>query len=60
MIIPENAQANKLSYYDDIRKFVDLTFHFPLLRKSPRDIVFVSDPSMRRRTQEIGMGLAKL
>lgn len=60
VIIPENAQANKLSYYDDIRKFVDLTFHFPLLRKSPRDIVFVSDPSMRRRTQEIGMGLAKL
>ena len=60
MIIPENAQANKLSFYSDIRRFVDLTFHFPLLRTSPREIVLVSDPTMRHRTQEIGMGLAKL
>ena len=60
VIIPENAKANKLSFYSDIRRFVDLTFHFPLLRTSPREIVLVSDPTMRHRTQEIGMGLAKL
>lgn len=60
VVIPENAQANKLSFYTDIRRFVDTTFRFPLLRLSPRDIVLISDPSMRRRTQEIGMGLAKL
>lgn len=53
VIIPENAQINKLSYYNDIRKFVDLTFRFPLLRESPREIVLISDPTMRRRTQEI-------
>ncbi len=60
VIIPENAQANKLSFYTDIRRFVDLTFRFPLLRTSPREIVLVSDPSMKRRAQEIGKGLAKL
>ena len=60
VVIPENAQANKLSFYTDIRRFVDTTFRFPLLRLSPRNIVLISDPSMRRRTQEIGMGLAKL
>lgn len=60
VIIPENAQANKLSFYKDIRRFVDLTFHFPLLRTSPREVVLVSDPTMKRRAQEIGMGLAKL
>lgn len=60
VIIPENARVNKLSYYDDIRKFVDLTFRFPILRKSERNIVFITDPLMRRRTQEIGIGLAKL
>lgn len=60
VVIPENAKVNKLSYYEDIRKFVDLTFHFPLLRDADRNIVFISDPSMKRRTQEISMWLAKL
>jgi LCP family protein required for cell wall assembly len=59
VVIPENAQPSKLSYYADIRKFVDLTFRYPLLQKSPREVVFVSDPSMKKRTQDIGMGLAK-
>jgi LCP family protein required for cell wall assembly len=60
VVIPENAQANKLSYYDSIRKFVDTTFRFPGLRKSPREIVIIADPSMKKHGQEIGMGLAKL
>ena len=60
VIIPENASATKLSYYDDIRRFVDVTFHFPSLRKESRDMVIVSDPTMKKRAQEIGYGLAKL
>ena len=60
VVIPENAQSNKLSYYIDIQRFVDLTFRFPGLRESPRDIVIVTDPTMRKRGQELGMGLAKL
>ncbi len=59
VIIPENAQANKLSYYDDIRRFVELTFRFPSLRLEERNIVIVSDISMKKRAQEIGFGLAK-
>jgi hypothetical protein len=39
---------------------VDLTFRFPSLRRDTRDIVIISDPSMRRRAEDIGYGLAKL
>lgn len=60
VIIPENAQASKLSYYTDIRRFVDLTFRFPSLRNSPRDIVIIYDPTKKKRAQEIWFGLAKL
>jgi LCP family protein required for cell wall assembly len=60
VVIPENALPNKLSYYTDIRRFVDITFRFPTLRSSPRDIVIIHDPSMKRRAQEIGIWLAKM
>ena len=39
---------------------MDLTFRYPLLRTSQREIVIVHDPSMKKRAQEIGFGLAKL
>jgi hypothetical protein len=60
VIIPENAQSNHLSYYDDIRRFVDMTFHFPSLTKAERNIVFITDPSMKKRATEVAYGLAKL
>ncbi len=60
VIIPENAHVNKLSYYDDIRRFVEMTFRFPSLRLSEKNIVIVSDVSMRKRAEEIGFWLAKL
>jgi LCP family protein required for cell wall assembly len=60
VMIPENAYAQKLSYYKDIRTFVDLTFRFPDLRASPREIVFIYDPKEKSRAQEIALGLAKL
>jgi LCP family protein required for cell wall assembly len=60
VMIPENALAHRLSYYTDIRRFVDLTFRFPTLRNNPRSVVLVHDPSMKRRAQEIGLWLAKL
>jgi LCP family protein required for cell wall assembly len=60
VMIPENAYAQKLSYYKDIRTFVDLTFRFPDLRGSPREIVFIYDPKEKSRAQEIALGLAKL
>lgn len=60
VIVPENAHAQKLSYYVDIRRFVDLTFRYPTLRNAAREIVIIHDPAMKKRAQEIGFGLAKL
>ena len=60
VIVPENAHANQLSYYTDIRRFVDLTFRYPTLRNASREIVIIHDPSKKKRAQEIGFGLAKL
>lgn len=60
VIIPENAHAGKLSYYTDIRRFVDLTFRYPTLRNASRDIVIIHDATKKKRAQEIWIGLAKL
>lgn len=60
VIIPENAHATRLSYYDDIRRFVDMIFRFPNLTDETRDIVVVTDPSMKKRAEEITYGLAKI
>lgn len=60
VLIPENARVNKLSYYDDIRRFVDVTFHFPDLSESPNEVVIVSSKANSKKAQDIAMGLAKL
>lgn len=60
VIIPENARVNRLSYYDDIRRFVDVTFRYPNLSESPDEVVIVSSKANVKKAQNIGMALAKL
>lgn len=60
VIIPENAQANKLSYYTDIQRFVWVTFAFPGMRNMEKNIVIISDPTEKKQASEIGYALAKI
>lgn len=60
VVIPENAQANKLSYYTDIKRFVWVTFAFPGMRNMEKNIVIVSDPTEKKQASEIGYALAKI
>lgn len=60
VIIPENARINKLSYYDDIRRFVDISFRYPELRKSTDEIVIISTKSQSKKAQSIAYSLKKL
>ena len=60
VLLPENARSNKLSYYDDIRRFVDVSFRFPDLSDAERSLVIVSTRANMKKAQSIGIGLAKL
>ncbi len=60
VLIPENARVNKLSYYDDIRRFVDLSFRYPDLENAEKNIVIVSTRNDMKKAQAIWIGLAKL
>ena len=60
VLIPENARANKLSYYDDIRRFVDVSFRFPDLLTADKSLVIVSTKANMKKAQSIGIGLEKL
>jgi LytR_cpsA_psr family len=60
VIIPENARVNKLSYYDDIRRFVDITFRFPGLTESPHELILVSSRANNQKAKNIGLSLAKM
>jgi hypothetical protein len=42
VLVPENASATKLSYYDDIRRFTGFVFRFPDIRKERYPISIVS------------------
>ncbi len=60
VIIPENARTNRLSYYDDIRRFVQIIFSFPTLSKSLPQTTIVTDKDQKRYGNQVGMALAKL
>ncbi len=60
VVIPENARANRLSYYDDIRRFVRLIFLYPDLAKSIPQINIITDKEHKRQGTEVGLALAKL
>lgn len=60
VLLPENARANKLSYYDNIRRFVDVSFRFPDLSTAETSLVIVSSKANMKKAQSIGIGLAKL
>lgn len=60
VVIPENARVNKLSYYTDIRRFVDITFRFPEVSSASDDIILVTTKAHLRKAQEIALNLSKL
>lgn len=60
VIIPENARVNKLSYYWDIRRFVDMIFRFPDIATSQDEIILVSTKNNLKITQSIALSLSKL
>ncbi len=60
VILPENAEINHVSYYDDIKRFVGLTFAFPAMRSMEKNLVIIFDPTEKKRASDIANGLAKL
>lgn len=60
VIIPENARINKLSYYTDIRRFVNIIFRFPDIVASHDEIILVSAKKDLKIAQNIAMSLSKL
>jgi LCP family protein required for cell wall assembly len=60
VIIPENARANKLSYYDDIRRFSDVLFRFPWVTESTDEIVIVTTKANQKKANSIALSLSKL
>ncbi len=49
-----------MSYYDDIKRFVGLTFAFPAMRSMEKNLVIIFDPTEKKRASDIANGLAKL
>lgn len=59
-LIPENATATRLSYYEDIRRFVGFIFAFPNMKneKAPLNIVYKKWNISKAR--ELAMALQKV
>lgn len=60
VLIPENAWATKLSYYDDIRRFTGFVFRFPDIRKERYPINIVAGKWKSAQAKNIMMTLGKL
>ena len=60
VVIPENARTNRLSYYDDIRRFVQIIFSFPTLSESLPQTTIITDKDQKRYGNQVGLALAKL
>jgi LCP family protein required for cell wall assembly len=60
VVIPENASATKLSYYDDIRRFTGFVFRFPDIRKERAPISIISGKGKSNTAKSIITSLGKL
>ena len=60
VLIPENAGATKLSYYEDIRRFTGFIFRFPDIRKEQYPINIIAGKWKSTQAKNIMMTLGKL
>lgn len=60
VLIPENASATKLSYYEDIRRFSGFIFHFPDIRKEKYPISVIAGKGKTTQAKNIITTLQKL
>lgn len=60
VLIPENASANKLSYYADTSRFTDFIFRFPHIRHEKIPLVIVHNKSNYQYARNIAVSLRKL
>lgn len=59
-IIPENATATRLSYYDDIRRFVSFIFAFPNMKNGKIPLNIIYKRGTEARAHELGRALQKV
>lgn len=59
-LIPENAAANKLSYYDDIKRFVSFIFEFPNMKNEKIPLNIVYKKGSEARAHQLGKALQKV
>lgn len=60
VVVPENASATKLSYYDDIRRFTGFVFRFPDIRKERAPISIIAAKGKASHAKLIISTLGKL
>ncbi len=60
VLIPENAAANKLSYYNDIIRFTWFIFEYPTIRNNKIPLVIVHSKSNYQQARNIAIALRKL
>lgn len=59
-IIPENASATRLSYYDDIRRFVEFIFHYPNMKNEKIPLVFIYNKWQSASAKLLATNLSKM
>lgn len=60
VLIPENASATKLSYYEDIRRFTGFVFRYPDIRKEKYPISIIAGKGKTQQARDIMMSIEKL
>jgi hypothetical protein len=60
VVVPENASATRLSYYDDIRRFTGFIFRFPDIRKERYPISIIAGKGKTNQAKLIITTLGKL
>lgn len=60
VVVPENASATRLSYYDDIRRFTGFIFRFPDIRKERSPISIIAGRGKESQAKLIVSTLGKL
>lgn len=59
-LIPENATASRLSYYDDIRRFVSFIFAFPNMKNEKLPLNLIYKKWSIAKAHELAMALQKV
>ncbi len=60
VLIPENASANKLSYYTDTSRFTGFIFAYPWIRNEKIPLVIVHTRSTYQQARNVAIALRKI